>query len=50
LRLPFVAAERGLLEATDFAAFLPLARLPLGMTAHVVFTSIDPELPATSMK
>ena len=26
------------LEATDFAAFRPLAELPLGMTAHVVFT------------
>jgi beta-N-acetylhexosaminidase len=36
------------LEATDFAAFRPLAHLPLGMTAHVVFTAIDPVSPATT--
>jgi beta-N-acetylhexosaminidase len=36
------------LEATDFAAFRPLAGLPLGMTAHVVFTAVDPDLPATT--
>jgi beta-N-acetylhexosaminidase len=36
------------LEATDFAAFRPLAGLPLGMTAHVVFSSIDPVAPATT--
>jgi beta-N-acetylhexosaminidase len=35
------------LEATDFAAFRPLAALPLGMTAHVVFSAIDPVAPAT---
>ena len=38
------------LEATDFAAFRPLADLPIGMTAHVVFTrlstlSLRPPLP-----
>ena len=36
------------LEATDFAAFRPLADLPLGMTAHVVFSAIDPVAPATT--
>jgi len=46
--LPVVTAERSLLEVTDFAAFRPLARLPLGMTAHVVFTAIDPLSPATT--
>jgi beta-N-acetylhexosaminidase len=35
------------LEATDFAAFVPLADLPMAMTAHVVFTAIDPIAPAT---
>src|SRR5262249_28141045 len=45
LRLPVVEAPRDLLESTDFAAFQPLAHLPLGMTAHVVFTAIDPDLP-----
>jgi beta-N-acetylhexosaminidase len=46
--LPTVAADRGTLEATDFAAFQPLARLPLGMTAHVVFSAIDAAHPATT--
>src|SRR5438105_3146203 len=47
-KLPVVDADRATLEATDFAAFRPLAGLPLGMTAHVVFTAFDPDLPATS--
>jgi beta-N-acetylhexosaminidase len=47
-QLPVVTTDRELLEATDFAAFRPLAALPLGMTAHVVFTSIDPTAPATA--
>jgi beta-N-acetylhexosaminidase len=46
-KLPVVNADRGTLEATDFAAFRPLAALPLAMTAHVVFTAIDPVAPAT---
>jgi len=46
-RLPVVNADRATLEATDFAAFRPLAALPLGMTAHVVFTAVDPVAPAT---
>jgi beta-N-acetylhexosaminidase len=48
LALPVVATDRQTLEATDFAAFRPLASLPLGMTAHVVFTALDPGLPATT--
>src|SRR3984957_16380989 len=47
-RLPVVKAARASLEATDFAAFRPLNHLPLGMTAHVVFTAFDPVAPATS--
>jgi beta-N-acetylhexosaminidase len=47
-RLPTVATDRATLDATDFAAFRPLKKLPLGMTAHVVFTAIDPVLPATT--
>jgi beta-N-acetylhexosaminidase len=46
--LPVVAADRDTLHAVDFAAFRPLARLPLGMTAHVVFSAIDPAHPATT--
>jgi beta-N-acetylhexosaminidase len=46
--LPTVTTERSSLEAVDFAAFRPLARLALGMTAHVVFSAIDPVAPATT--
>jgi beta-N-acetylhexosaminidase len=48
LKLPVVDTDRATLELTDFAAFKPLAGLPLGMTAHVVFTAIDPVAPATT--
>lgn len=47
-KLPVVDADRGSLEAADFAAFRPLSGLPLGMSAHVVFTAIDATLPATT--
>src|SRR5262249_18855858 len=36
------------LRTTDFAAFRPLSDLPLGMTAHIVYTAIDPIAPATT--
>ncbi len=47
-KLPVVDTGRATLEATDFAAFKPLSHLPLGMTAHVVFSAIDPDAPATT--
>ncbi len=47
-KLPVVDTSRAELEATDFAAFRPLAGLPLGMTAHVVFSAIDARAPATT--
>ena len=47
-RLPTVDTERNELERTDFAAFQPLADLPMAMTAHVVFSAIDPAQPATT--
>ncbi len=46
--LPVVETDRATLEASDFAAFRALSHLPLGMTAHVVFTAIDPIAPATT--
>jgi len=46
--LPIVTADRATLDAVDFAAFRPLAALPLGMTAHVVFSAFDPVAPATT--
>ncbi len=46
-KLPVVTADRAILEGSDFATFRQLAGLPLGMTAHVVFTAVDPVAPAT---
>src|SRR3984885_2271118 len=47
-RLPVVDTPRAELERTDFAALQPLADLPMAMTAHVVFSAIDPAHPATT--
>jgi beta-N-acetylhexosaminidase len=47
-KLPVVTADRATLETTDFAAFRGLVDLPMAMTAHVVFTAIDPVAPATA--
>ncbi|MRX50807.1 beta-hexosaminidase [Paracoccus sp. S-4012] len=47
LNLPVVEAALQELEATDFAPFRALANLPIGMTAHIVFTALDPVRPAT---
>src|SRR5579872_3288572 len=48
LRLPTVDTPKVELERTDFAAFRPLADLPMAMTAHVVFSALDPAHPATT--
>jgi beta-N-acetylhexosaminidase len=47
-RLPVVDTPGIELERTDFAAFQPLADLPMAMTAHVVFSALDPAQPATT--
>jgi beta-N-acetylhexosaminidase len=47
-RLPTVDTPKEELEQTDFAAFQPLADLPMAMTAHVVFSALDPAQPATT--
>ena len=47
-RLPTVDTPRDELDRTDFAAFKPLADLPMAMTAHVVFSAVDPVHPATT--
>jgi beta-N-acetylhexosaminidase len=47
-KLPEVDTSRSELERVDFAAFQPLADLPMAMTAHVVFSAIDPAHPATT--
>ena len=47
-QLPTVDTPESELETTDFAAFRPLADLPMAMTAHVVFSAIDAAHPATT--
>jgi beta-N-acetylhexosaminidase len=47
-KLPVVDIPKAELERTDFAAFQPLADLPMAMTAHVVFSALDPAQPATT--
>lgn len=46
--LPIVKARRDDLSARDFAPFAALVDLPMAMTAHVIYASIDPEQPATT--
>ncbi len=46
--LPVVNTPRAELEATDFMPFRALAHLPAAMTAHVLFTSIDADKPAST--
>jgi beta-N-acetylhexosaminidase len=46
--LPVVTAEHAELSATDFAPFRALADMPAAMTAHVVFTTLDPGAPAST--
>ncbi|MEW6644416.1 MAG: beta-N-acetylhexosaminidase [Pseudomonadota bacterium] len=47
-RLPVVDTPAEELDRTDFAAFRPLADLPMAMTAHVVFSALDAAQPATT--
>ena len=46
--LPTVTASFGELMEHDFAPFRELADLPMAMSAHVVFSAIDPHNPATT--
>jgi beta-N-acetylhexosaminidase len=45
--LPAVDTPRATLEASDFAPFRALADMPWAMTAHIVYSAIDPTAPAT---
>ena len=47
-QLPTVDTPVAELAKTYFAAFAPLADLPMAMTAHVVFSALDPAQPATT--
>lgn len=46
--LPVVEEAEAVLSRTDFAPFRTLAHLPWAMTAHVLYTGIDPDRPATT--
>tara|TARA_R110002072_G_scaffold36053_24_gene106215 strand:- start:3264 stop:4274 length:1011 start_codon:yes stop_codon:yes gene_type:complete len=48
LSLPRVTQSLAVLRDSDFAAFKALSDLALGMTAHVIFTALDPQRPATT--
>lgn len=47
LELPATDATIDDLNASDFKAFAQLSDLPLGMTAHVVYSALDATAPAT---
>jgi beta-N-acetylhexosaminidase len=50
LALPVVEASLAELEATDFFPFQVLSDMPLAMTAHVVYSALDPRRPATTSR
>lgn len=50
LELPVIDASWADLEAVDFPPFAAMADAPMGMTAHVVYTAIDPHCPATQSR
>ncbi len=47
LALPVVHTPLDELQASDFAPFRALKHLPMAMTAHVVYTAVDADAPAT---
>lgn len=48
LSLPVVDTDHATLARTDFVPFKALADMPLAMTAHVVYTALDADAPATT--
>ncbi len=50
LELPVVEAKKAELEAVDFPPFAGFADCPMAMSAHVVYTALDRENPATLSK
>lgn len=48
LELPVVGASPAELAARDFAPFHALRDAPMAMTAHVVYSALDPDRPATT--
>jgi beta-N-acetylhexosaminidase len=50
LELPVVEASLEDLDARDFPPFRALSDMPMAMTAHVIYSAIDPKRPATTSK
>jgi len=50
LDLPIVDATYEALDTRDFAPFRVMSDMPMAMTAHVIFTAIDPKRPATTSR
>lgn len=48
--LPRVDTDHATLSAQDFEPFKQLANMPMAMTAHVIYTQLDAEAPATTSK
>jgi beta-N-acetylhexosaminidase len=48
LELPVVDAAASDLSTIDFSPFQALRHMPWAMTAHVVYTALDPDRPATT--
>jgi beta-N-acetylhexosaminidase len=48
LHLPVVETPLAELAARDFPPFRALSDMPMAMTAHVVYSAIDPDAPATT--
>lgn len=46
--LPVVGTAKAELEASDFRPFQALSDAPWAMTAHVVYSALDPDRPATT--
>ncbi|MFC3069588.1 beta-N-acetylhexosaminidase [Phenylobacterium soli] len=50
MELPVVEASWEELDARDFAPFKALSDMPMAMSAHVIYTAIDPKRPGTTSK
>lgn len=50
LDLPVVETAYEELNAWDFAPFKALSDMPMAMTAHVIYTALDPKSPATTSR
>jgi len=48
--LPIVTTKHAQLSASDFHPFKQLRKAKMAMTAHVVYSDIDPDAPATTSK